>query len=90
MKVTAGKAHSMALTVYGDLYAWGKNSYGELGTGTHDTTATPTKVLEKDGAVFLRLTAGDRHSIGIGLRQRPPHLTKKRIEREPLVSHCNC
>lgn len=41
--ISAGKCHSMALTINGDAYSWGKNWYGELGTG--DTDLTPTPVL---------------------------------------------
>ena len=84
-QVAAGKAHSLALTVYGDVYAWGKNWYGETGIGSHEMTAAPTKIIDK-GPIFLRLAAGDRHSIGLGLKERPPHLSKKCIERKPLVS----
>ena len=36
LQVAAGKAHSLALTAFGDVYAWGKNWYGELGTGRVD------------------------------------------------------
>jgi len=86
LQVAAGKAHSLALTAFGDVYAWGKNWYGELGTGNYDVIAAPTKIAEKDGALFVRLCAGDRHSVGLGLRQRPPHLSKKHIERLALVS----
>ena len=31
-QVACGKAHSLAVTVHGDLYAWGKGWRGELGS----------------------------------------------------------
>jgi hypothetical protein len=42
--IAAGKCHSMALTIYGDAYAWGKNWYGELGSGDKDLTPTPVMI----------------------------------------------
>lgn len=42
--VSAGKSHSFAITVYGELYAWGKNSYGECGLGDKDVTFMPMKI----------------------------------------------
>lgn len=34
--ITCGESHCMALTVGGNVYSWGENSSGQLGTG--DTT----------------------------------------------------
>jgi alpha-tubulin suppressor-like RCC1 family protein len=41
--VTAGYDHSFALTVTGQLYAWGENRSGQLGLG--DTIDRPTPTL---------------------------------------------
>ena len=38
--VAAGKSHSLALTVYGELYAWGKGWCGELGVAPNDPVVT--------------------------------------------------
>jgi uncharacterized delta-60 repeat protein len=40
--IVAGWAHSMALTADGEVYAWGQNGVGELGTG--DTTGSNVPV----------------------------------------------
>ena len=39
----------MALTDEGLLYAWGANSYGQLGTGTKANLVTPTRVASSLG-----------------------------------------
>jgi alpha-tubulin suppressor-like RCC1 family protein len=42
--VAAGERHSLALTMSGALYAWGANTFGQLGTGTNVGSTTPVKV----------------------------------------------
>jgi alpha-tubulin suppressor-like RCC1 family protein len=53
VKVAAGAAHSLALTDDGRIYAWGDNTYGQLGSdpanGLYSTTPT---LVQKDGATF--------------------------------------
>ncbi|KEP60533.1 UNVERIFIED_CONTAM: RCC1 domain containing protein [Hammondia hammondi] len=45
-EVAAGWRHSLALTVDGDVYAWGLNICGQLGLGHRKRTDTPTLVPE--------------------------------------------
>ncbi len=35
----------------GDLYAWGANSYGQLGTGNKSNTSSPMRVCEDLGRI---------------------------------------
>ncbi|MDR2017737.1 MAG: hypothetical protein LBQ00_02500 [Syntrophobacterales bacterium] len=44
--ITAGGIHSLALKDNGDVYAWGENSKGQLGTGYSDNNP-PTISLYK-------------------------------------------
>jgi len=44
VKVACGYAHTLALTDQGDLYGWGANSYGQLGTGNKANSCSPTLV----------------------------------------------
>ena len=44
-KVSAGDHHSLAVTSDGTVYAWGGNSFGELGTGGTTDQYTPVKVF---------------------------------------------
>ena len=41
----------MALSDEGHLYAWGANSYGQLGTGNKSNCCTPTRVCEDLGRI---------------------------------------
>ncbi len=42
--VVCGYAHTLAVSDEGILYAWGANSYGQLGTGNKANSCTPTRV----------------------------------------------
>jgi len=42
--VAAGHSHTLGIKSDGTLWAWGKNSYGQLGDGTTDDRDRPTKV----------------------------------------------
>lgn len=35
-QISAGKSHSMALSISGNIYSWGKNDFGQLGLGHTD------------------------------------------------------
>lgn len=43
-QVACGYAHTLALTDEGFVYAWGANSYGQLGTGNKCNQALPTLI----------------------------------------------
>uniref|UniRef100_A0AAQ5Y1P7 BTB domain-containing protein n=1 Tax=Amphiprion ocellaris TaxID=80972 RepID=A0AAQ5Y1P7_AMPOC len=44
IQVACGYAHTLALTDEGFVYAWGANSYGQLGTGNKSNQALPTLI----------------------------------------------
>uniref|UniRef100_H2LCV9 RCC1 and BTB domain containing protein 2 n=1 Tax=Oryzias latipes TaxID=8090 RepID=H2LCV9_ORYLA len=44
VNVACGYAHTLALTDEGFVYAWGANSYGQLGTGNKSNQALPTLI----------------------------------------------
>ena len=47
-KVYAGESgFYMILDIEGYLYAWGQNTFGQLGDGTKNQTSTPTKIGDK-------------------------------------------
>lgn len=63
--VAAGDNHSLARTRDGIVYAWGDNTYGQLGTGTGAGAAPqsfqPTQVAGVDGV--KELAGGGYHSL---------------------------
>lgn len=53
IQVACGYAHTLALTDEGFVYAWGANSYGQLGTGNKSNQALPTQInTDKERQVF--------------------------------------
>ena len=51
-KVVCGYAHTLALTDEGSLYAWGANSYGQLGVGNKSNCSTPMRAAEDIGRII--------------------------------------
>ena len=68
--VAAGGSHTLALTSSGAIYAFGRNTSGELGNaagnGSETASATPTRVaLPGADAPPIGLAAGSAHSLAI-------------------------
>jgi alpha-tubulin suppressor-like RCC1 family protein len=61
--IAAGEFHSLAVSSTGVVYAWGANTYGQLGNGTTVNSALPVQVLLKSGVVATAVGAGDSHSL---------------------------
>ena len=61
---------SLAVGSDGNAYAWGDNTYGQLGDGTTNTRTTPVPVLKPAGApidfTYVQVSAGWRHSMAVG------------------------
>lgn len=80
--IAAGRSHSLAITVHGELYAWGKGWCGELGMGDNIMRIAPCRVESK--AQFLRVSAGDTHTVAVALRHRA--LDKRQVESGPVAA----
>jgi alpha-tubulin suppressor-like RCC1 family protein len=63
VRVSAGAAHACAFTTEGNLYCWGDNRDGQLGTGDTNARNVPTKIDPK-GAV-TDVFAGGSHTCAI-------------------------
>ena len=59
--VSAGVGSSFALKADGSLWAWGLNSFGQLGDGTTKGKATPVKIMDSVASV----SAGAYHAAAI-------------------------
>lgn len=46
VQVAAGWRHSLALTIHGEVFAWGFNACGQLGLGHRDLAEVPTLVCD--------------------------------------------
>ncbi|KGL74995.1 RCC1 and BTB domain-containing protein 1 [Tinamus guttatus] len=45
LQIACGYAHTLALTDEGLLYAWGANTYGQLGTGNKSNQLSPVQIM---------------------------------------------
>jgi alpha-tubulin suppressor-like RCC1 family protein len=65
--IAAGTTHTCAIEVGGAAYCWGQNFYGNLGTGTRDTTSVshPVPELVVGGQQFAAIDAGNGHTCGL-------------------------
>ena len=69
-QIAAGGNHSLAVTASGQLYAFGYNGYGGLGSatnsGTGNPTSTPTPVsLPGEIGPVTQVAAGGAHSLAV-------------------------
>ena len=63
--MTAGDAHSLALTAGGALWSWGDGGQGRLGHGDEQAQRQPTKVEVFAGQRVVAVSAGGCHSLAI-------------------------
>jgi len=68
VRIAAGHVHSLALTSTGQLYAFGGNEFGQLGSqtnsGTEESNAEPTLVtLPGANGAVSEIAAGSEHSL---------------------------
>jgi alpha-tubulin suppressor-like RCC1 family protein len=61
--VSVYDSHSLGLKSDGSLWAWGQNTYGELGDGTKDERLTPTRVGK--GNDWVAIAGGYYHSLAL-------------------------
>jgi len=64
VSLAAGDDHSLAVTADGSVWAWGDNTFGQLGDGTRADRPTPVQVRGLRGVAVVR--AGSRHSLALG------------------------
>ena len=66
--IAAGTSHSLALTSDGQVFAWGSNTFGELGDGTKTPCSTPVAVNTSGalaGKTVIAIAAGLQHSLAL-------------------------
>ncbi|MGN6106618.1 MAG: RCC1 domain-containing protein [Kofleriaceae bacterium] len=65
VEVVAGSEHSLALTVDGRVFAWGRNSYGNLGNGTTDAARHPAPAQVPGLSDVIDLASGRDHVVAL-------------------------
>ncbi|MBF0196347.1 MAG: hypothetical protein HQL32_01485 [Planctomycetes bacterium] len=58
-----GLTHSIIVRPDGKMWAWGNNSYGQLGTGDHHKRPTPVEIGA--GNIWVQAAAGEFHSLAL-------------------------
>lgn len=64
--VSAGGSHTCAHGSDGELYCWGYNGYGQVGSGSTSVTAPVTRVDAPTGVEFSGVAAGFLHTCARG------------------------
>jgi alpha-tubulin suppressor-like RCC1 family protein len=64
-QVSAGYDHSLAVTSDGSVWSWGSNTFGQLGTGPAQSSASPQLVSGISGTI-TQVAAGWSHSLALG------------------------
>ncbi|XP_074657559.1 RCC1 and BTB domain-containing protein 1-like [Tubulanus polymorphus] len=68
MQIACGYAHTLALSDEGCLYAWGANSYGQLGTGNKSNMVSPVRIAEDMGR-FIEIGASHYNHVSAARTQ---------------------
>jgi len=63
--VTAGAWHTVVWTSTGAVYAWGDNSYGQLGVGDKKPRTGPVQVQVPPGGRLKLVVAGGHHNLAL-------------------------
>ena len=63
--VSAGSAHSLALTADGAVWGWGGGYAGQLGHGDEQAQLLPKKIEAFAGQRVVAVSAGRRHSLAL-------------------------
>ncbi|XP_058048904.1 E3 ISG15--protein ligase HERC5-like [Ahaetulla prasina] len=65
VNIAAGSAHSVVVSMFGTVYSWGKNTYGQLGLGDKEDRCIPAsvKALKHKKTVFI--SCGGEHTAAL-------------------------
>jgi len=64
-KIVTGGKHTLSLKVDGTVWAYGQNTYGQLGIGTQETTDNPIKINFETGVKIVDIACGEEHSMAL-------------------------
>jgi len=67
-QVSCGKEHAMSLTEGGRIFAWGKNDFGQLGTGDEENRALPVYTELPYETYISQVACGGNYTISMTKR----------------------
>ncbi|MCC8065996.1 MAG: hypothetical protein LIO94_02670, partial [Clostridiales bacterium] len=67
IKISAGTAHAAVIDISNKVYAWGANTYGQLGNGTTTDSTTPVRAANQwmDEQLAIDISAGGNHTAAV-------------------------
>jgi alpha-tubulin suppressor-like RCC1 family protein len=65
LAIAAGYNHSLALVSNETVYAWGDNTYGQIGNGTTGTTGEPIPIQTVGLSNIVAIAAGEYHNLAL-------------------------
>ncbi|XP_043284859.1 RCC1 and BTB domain-containing protein 1-like isoform X3 [Venturia canescens] len=65
VNIACGQSSSMAVTNYGEVYGWGNDSVGQLGTSKYVNQPNPHKVGGLSGIVIEKVVCGYSHTLAL-------------------------
>jgi len=67
--ISAGHQHTLALAADGQVFAWGDNSFGQLGNGSSESVFHRPVAVDRSGVLagqhIVAISAGDSHSLAL-------------------------
>ncbi len=65
LAVDGGNDYSVARTLSGKLFSWGRNNNGQLGTGNNTDSSVPVAVAGLAGKTIVEISCGNYHTLAL-------------------------
>ena len=65
IQIACGEHHAAALNRNGEVFTWGRGSYGQLGHGDRQCISIPKRVESLFETVVIKVNCGEHHTAVI-------------------------